>query len=394
MAGLHARTVLGWLLGKALRRRASRPQARPVETVAALYPNPVRPACVPAATRDDARVDIKPKPTRVPSAADVGASAEYTAFVDVSATAAGESASIWMRRVYNVEVAASGWHLMVEHDQFPVHSLAAVGGAVESVRQAANSVEKKFVDPAIGFFSAELGGDIFSETFNGTGEAPERWITRDPVKLGAIAGGINSVDHVLHRAVGMPLTDAVSARGAGPAAQRLVAGVGSNVILVPVDRQLAGLVQKIEIVGIAVGVAFGLHPLALACTKLFARAQLNHEIGHIMKRALFGERQSVNRDEKFVSEPSRPVDPSRAVESVRAVASAQARDEGVRAEGPRRGLLVSYAAGRNSPRIAAIREPYRHPTQDREERHGDRARHEPGEGIERGEDPPFGGRER
>ena len=75
----------------------------------------------------------------------------------------------------------------------------------------------------------------------------------------------------------------------------IAAGIAGNMILAPVDRQLAGMMRRVEIVGIGVGVAFGLHPLALACTKIFLRAQLNREIGDFMKGALFGRDAEVVR---------------------------------------------------------------------------------------------------
>jgi hypothetical protein len=271
----------------------------------------IRPAsAIPAAT--GLASVISPKPARAFDAAEAGATAEYTVFANLSADTNGETASIWMRRVYLVQENAGGWHLMVEHDRFPLPSVHDVRDRVESARDAGAALGNAFVDASIGFFSAKITG-VFSEAFDGRGNEPERWFTQDPVGLGTLAGGISAADHDLHRAVGVPLEDAAGAFGMNGAAQGMAAGIAGNMLLAPVDRQLAGMVRKVEIVGIAVGVAFGMHPLALACTKLFLRAQLNREIGNAMKGALVG-RDVVQGQQVVAEEPTRPVDRSRAIE--------------------------------------------------------------------------------
>jgi hypothetical protein len=254
---------------------------------------------------------ISPKPIRAFDPAEAEATAEYTVFANLSADTNGETASIWMRRVYLVQENAGGWHLMVEHDCFPLLSVHDVRDRVESARDAGEALGNAFVDASIGFFSAKITG-VFSEAFDDRGNEPERWFTQDPIGLGTLAGGISAADHDLHRAVGMPPEHVAGAFGMNGATQGMAAGIAGNMLLAPVDRQLAGMVRKVEIVGIAVGVAFGMHPLALACTKLFLRAQLNREIGNAMKGALFG--RDVVQGQKVVTEPTRPVDRSRAVE--------------------------------------------------------------------------------
>jgi len=245
---------------------------------------------------------MSPKPTAPVDPAEAGATAEYTVFANLSADTNGETASMWMRRVYLVQENARCWHLMVEHDRFPLPSVHDVRDGVESARAAGEAVGNTFVNASIGFFSANITG-VFSEAFDERGNEPGRWFSQDPMDLGTLAGGISAADHALHRAVGMPLEHVAGG---------VTAGIAGNMLLAPVDRQLAGVVRKVEIVGIAVGVAFGMHPLALACTKLFLRAELNREIGNAIKGALFGP--DVVRGQKVVAEPTRPVDRSRAVE--------------------------------------------------------------------------------
>jgi hypothetical protein len=132
--------------------------------------------------------------------------------------------------------------------------------------------------------------------------------------LGILAGGISAADHDLHRAVGMPLEHIAGAFGMNGASGGMAAAVAGNMLLAPVDRPLAGVARKVELVGIAVGVAFGMHPLALACTKLFLRAQLNREIGNAMKTALFGRDAEVVQGQKAAAVRTRPVDRSRSLE--------------------------------------------------------------------------------
>ena len=160
--------------------------------------------------------------------------------------------------------------------------------------------------------------------------------SQDPIGLGALTDGINAADHALHIAVGAPLQEVAGAVGMNNARGEMAAGMVGNMILAPVDRQLAGLVRKVELAGIAVGVAFGMHPMALACTKIFLRAQLNREIGTAMKEALFGREAEVVQGQKVVAERTRPMERPRAVMPVgQRVGRAQTRRD-IRADRPTR----------------------------------------------------------
>ena len=327
---------------------------------------------------------ISPKPTRPVDAAEAGATAEYTAFANLSADTNDETASIWMRRVYCVQENAGDWHLTVEHGRFPVLSVDDARDLMESARHAGEAFGNTFVNASIGFFSAKIT-NVFSEAFDGRENEPERWFIQDPIGLGTLADGIIAADHDLHRAVGRPLEDFAGAFGVKDPVRGIEAGIVGNMLLAPLDRQLAGMVRKVELVGIAVGVAFGMHPLALACTKLFLRAQLNREIGNAMKEALFGRDAEVVRDQKVVAERTSPVDRARTVEAVeRRVDRAQARRD-IGAGRPIRSES-DPADERGHRRVAERRRegrtygPLRSPVaeEDREPRKRDRAVSEPG----------------
>ena len=323
-----------WWLRNELRRQQPQPEPASVangvprrEYSAQARPVSARPAATGLAPA------ISPKPIGAFDAAEAGATAEYTVFANLSADTNDETASILMRRVYLVQENAGDWHLMVEHDRFPLLSVDDVRDLMESAQDAREASGEAFVNASISFFSAKIT-DVFSEAFDGRGKGPERWFNQDPIGLGTLASGISAADHALHRAVGMPLEDVAGAFRMNAVTEGMGAGIVGNMILAPVDRQLAGMVRKVEIVGIAVGVAFGMHPLALACTKLFLRAQLNREIGNAMKEALFGRDAEVVQGQEVVAERTRPVDRSRAVEPVgRGVDRVQARRD-IGAGGP------------------------------------------------------------
>lgn len=352
VAALGGLCCAAWWLRNELRLRQLQPEPASVanSVLRREHPAHARPVFIPPPT--GLAPAISPKPTRSFDAAAAGATAEYTVFANLSADSSDETASIWMKRVYLVQENAGDWHLMVECDRFPVPSVDDVRDLrdlVESARDAGEALGTSFVDASIGFFSAKVTG-VFSEAFDDRGEEPERWFTRDPVGLGTLASGISAADHDLHTAVGMPLQDVARASGMNDGAAGVAAGIAGNMVLAPVDRQLAGMARKVEIVGIAVGVAFGMHPLALACTKLFLRAQLNREIGNAMKEALSGPRADVIQGREVVAERTRSVDRSRAVvsELERAVErsrAAQPAERGVdRAQG-RRDIGAGWPTG-------------------------------------------------
>jgi hypothetical protein len=325
-----------------------------------------------------------PKPTRPVDAAEAGATAEYTAFANLSADINGETASIYMRRVYCVQENAGDWHLTVEHGRFLLLSVDDARDLMESARHAGEAFGNTFVNASISFFSAKIT-NVFSEAFDGRENGPERWFIQGPIGIGTLADEIIDADGDLHRAVGRPLEDVAGAFGTTDAMRGIEAGIAANMLLAPLDRQLAGVVRKVELVGIAVGVTFGMHPLALACTKLFLRAQLNREIGNAMKEALFGRDAEVVQDRKVVAERTSPVGRARTLEPVeRRVDRAQARRD-IGAGWPIRSEF-DPADERRHRRVAEQRregqanEPprFRAAEEDREPRKRNRAVSEPG----------------
>ena len=127
---------------------------------------------------------ISPKPTPASDTAEAGATAEYTAFANLSADTNDETASIWMRCVYRVQEQEreDDWHL-VKDDRFLLLPVNDVRDLVESARVAREALGEAFVSASIRFFTAKIT-DVFSDASAGRGERPERWFTQDPVGLG------------------------------------------------------------------------------------------------------------------------------------------------------------------------------------------------------------------
>ena len=97
----------------------------------------------------------------------------------------------------------------------------------------------------------------------------------------ALMNAVNDPSHWLHRLVAAPFKAGAVTFDANPNLEPIVGGISSDMILSAVDREYGGMVRRLEIVGMVVGLLIpGAHALALTCAKPFLHTQLNHAIGN------------------------------------------------------------------------------------------------------------------
>lgn len=255
--------------------------------------------------------------TQKTGSGDAGNDEVYTAFAvrDFSAAdVAGNEPVFWGKRVYRIrkltqEGEADRWYVVVEFARIAIAAPGEVRRAAEAARDAFSAGEKSFVDASRGLFVSEITNDVFDGAFGGKGGDPVRWVTRDPMELGAIDTAINDASHWLHSAVAMPFRDAAGELGACPPGMvPLVGDIAAKMTLAPLDRSISKLTRNIEFIGVGVGLAFGLAPLAIACSKLLVHRELGRALDAGVRelgRSLFGDPASREAEANVIQAQAR-----------------------------------------------------------------------------------------
>ena len=134
----------------------------------------------------------------------------------------------------------------------------------------------------------------------------ERWVTQNTFPETALAGACNRIGGGLETIVERPLEKiGTELRLPGPEAAT-AAGIGAALILQPVTEPLGHVSTFLEITGVVVGMATGLHPVALASMKMLVHDQFHNLVARGIREAareLF-EEPAPTAD----LEPARPVD--------------------------------------------------------------------------------------
>jgi hypothetical protein len=131
------------------------------------------------------------------------------------------------------------------------------------------------------------------------------WVTRDAYDIDGLAQALERSDAWLHSLIKQPFAAAVP----GPGGE-IVGGVAGNLALRGVDGEIQGITRVCEYAGIAVGLATGLHPLAMACVKHLAHDQIGREISAAVSRVIGGPDEPGGREPPFPGpEPPSPIGP-------------------------------------------------------------------------------------
>jgi hypothetical protein len=165
-----------------------------------------------------------------------------------------------------------GVRIVVERaaGRLPPEQFRGLGDASSIISRAENDpgFRGRLGEAAADYFATKLGDPAFAAV-------TERWMTQNAFSETAaaeackrIGNGLNAILTTQFEAIGtaIRLPEPVAATGAG---------VGADLVLQPVTRPLAETARFLEITGVVVGVATGLHPLAMAAGKMLAHDEVH-----------------------------------------------------------------------------------------------------------------------
>jgi hypothetical protein len=139
-------------------------------------------------------------------------------------------------------------------------------------------LRKRLGEAASGYFATKLGDPVFAAV-------TERWITQNAYPETALVEVCNRISGGLGTIVERPLgITGTELRLPGPEAAA-AAGIGAGLILQPVTEPLGQAAAFLEITGVVVGMATGLHPLALAAVKMLAHDQFHDFVARRLREA-------------------------------------------------------------------------------------------------------------
>jgi hypothetical protein len=161
-----------------------------------------------------------------------------------------------------------GVRIVVERaaGQLPPEQVRGLGDASTIISRAENDpgFRGRLGEAAADYFATKVGDPV-----------TERWMTQNAFSETAaaeackrIGNGLNAILTTQFEAVGtlIRLPEPVAAAGAG---------IGADLVLQPVTRPPAEAARFLEITGVVIGVATGLHPLAMAAGKMLAHDEVH-----------------------------------------------------------------------------------------------------------------------
>jgi hypothetical protein len=163
------------------------------------------------------------------------------------------------------------------------------------------SLGEQFVDAASHYAGQRMGDDVDRVVL-------QRWQTRDAWGAETVANALGQLDGWLHGLAAQPVRAAAQAAGAPPPVAVTVGGIASELVLAQLDEQVRDATVFCEIVGIAVGLATGLHPLAVTCAKSLARTQVDAVLGQAA-RDVFSGQADITADPQWARTSSRQPGP-------------------------------------------------------------------------------------
>lgn len=126
------------------------------------------------------------------------------------------------------------------------------------------TAEAEGVDASADLAASKVVGDLWPKVM--VAPAQSSIAVQVPIAIGQVADGLQA-------AVTSSLSSVVTGMGLAPGAAAVTAGVCSNLLLAPITGPLDKIATFVEVAGLIVGVATGVHPLALACGKLLLHSQ-------------------------------------------------------------------------------------------------------------------------
>jgi hypothetical protein len=139
-------------------------------------------------------------------------------------------------------------------------------------------LRERLSDAASDYFASKLGNPVFAAV-------TERWITQNAYPETALVEVCNRIGSGLDTVVEKPLEKAGSQLLLPGPEAAAAAGIGATLILQPVAEPLGQAATFLEITGVVVGLATGLHPLALAAAKMLAHDQFHDSMARGLREA-------------------------------------------------------------------------------------------------------------
>jgi hypothetical protein len=198
-----------------------------------------------------------------------------------------------IRRADYDPAAARRVRLVIERKQVTVRagrSRTAID-VLDLAKQAQEnpSAGDQFVDAACEYAASRLDDPAWQVL-------TQRWVTRDPADINAVSEALNRSDEWLHNLAGKPFEVAASELGLDGPEAAVIGGIVGNLVLASASREIQGAIRFCEIVGIVIGLAVGLPPLAIACTKSLLHAEIHNQLTAAIKKAFFHDPSAITVD--------------------------------------------------------------------------------------------------
>jgi hypothetical protein len=174
------------------------------------------------------------------------------------------------------------FRILVARDvaELPRQQFARLGPAPAITERAEKDeiFRARLSEAASDYLAGKWGGPVFAVATHG-------WITQ-PFPEAAAAEVCNRISDGLETILEMPLEKTGTEMGLPGFESATSAGIGSTLILQPVTRPLGQLAKAIEVTAFAVGLATGLHPLAMAAGKMLARAEVHGAVARGLRETV------------------------------------------------------------------------------------------------------------
>jgi hypothetical protein len=145
-------------------------------------------------------------------------------------------------------------------------------------------VYRKLVDATAQYIAGEI--PVFKTTSS-------RWQS-DLLSPADLSNALEQCQAEIKRLVQCPVEELLIGSGVAPPLAAIAGGIGANFALAPANRLIGTGTELLDIVGICVGAATGLHPLLIASAKHLAGAQAENAVVHLLSDAL-GGRQTLEQ---------------------------------------------------------------------------------------------------
>jgi len=173
------------------------------------------------------------------------------------------------------------FRILVERDvaELPRQQFGRLGPAPAIIERAENDeiFRARLSEYASDYLAARWGEPVFAAT--------QGWITQ-PFPEAAAAEVCHRISDRLEIILERPLEKTGTEMALPGSEAATGAGIGSTLILQPVTRPLGQLARAIEVTAFAIGLAAGLHPLALAAGKMLARAEVHRAVARGLRKAV------------------------------------------------------------------------------------------------------------